>query len=91
VVALGVGIVSSVLAVSTKHKSDPYCVADACQARGAELRDTATTQADVATVSFIAAGALLGGALATYLLVPGSERAPTAGLHLTPVGVAASF
>lgn len=91
VVALGVGIVSSVLAVSTKHKSDSECIADACRPRGAELRETATTQADVATVSFIAAGALLGGALATYLLAPGSERAPTAGLRITPLGVAARF
>lgn len=84
VVALGVGVVSGLLALAAKQDSKRNCEGDFCNAEGTDSRETALTHADVASVSFIAGGALLAAGAITFFLAPGGEHPPEQALRVTP-------
>ncbi len=78
VAALGVGIVSGVVAASRKHESEAHCAVEGhtCDPSGAALLHEANTAAWVSDVGFgVGIGAL---AVATYLVVSELRRAPAA-------------
>jgi hypothetical protein len=78
VIGAGVGVTFGVLALNENAAAKRHggCSADGCTTPDALAhRNSAVARADVATVSFIGAGVLLGAGLLTYLLGPGEERA----------------
>lgn len=77
IVALGVGGVFTGLAVAANEESEKWCP-DGCSPRGVELRNTAMTNGNVATVAFVVGSAALVGALATWLWLDG-DAGSTAG------------
>ena len=83
VIGVGLGVTFSVLALNADSDSKAHCDGNACDATGLSRRKTALSHADAATVSLIAAGALLGAGLITFLAAPGQER-EHAGLQLRP-------
>lgn len=74
VVAAGLGTAFSIVAGNENATSKPLCPAGGCDSRGYELRKSALKHADVASVSFVVAGVLLGAAVATYLTAPLPEQ-----------------
>jgi hypothetical protein len=82
-VGVGVGATFGMMARSTYEDSKEDCQPDApnrCGPRGVELRNEAIGKGDVATVAFIAGGALLAGAGVLWLVDRPSE--PRSGLAL---------
>jgi hypothetical protein len=59
VVALGVGSAFGLMAISDDAASDEDCEGNVCNPEGARLRNDARDKGDIATVGFIAGGALL--------------------------------
>jgi len=84
VVAFGVGVTSGLLALSAKSKSDHDCDGDVCNSTGSALRDTAVTRADIASIGFIAGGALLAAGAITFFLAPGPERPSSGEVSVRP-------
>jgi hypothetical protein len=78
VVALGVGVTFSVLAANANSDSKSDCSGNECNQKGFATRNTALHRADAATVSFVAAGVLLGAGAVLYFAMPALERSPTA-------------
>lgn len=74
VVGFGVGVTAGLLALSAKSDSERNCDGDACNARGEARRDTALARADIATVGFVAGGALLAAGAITFFLATDPER-----------------
>jgi hypothetical protein len=83
VAAFGVGLAAGLLALSAKSDSDEHCDGNTCTPAGTAERKTAVTRADIASVGFIAGGALLAAATITFFLAPDPER-PSAQLSLRP-------
>lgn len=86
VLALGTGAVLSVLALQKKSDSKANCEGDMCNAAGLEQRKAAVSRADGATISFIAAGALLGTGAILFFTAPRPREvevgwAPAVGPH----------
>jgi len=88
VVALGVGTAVGFAAKSTADDAD--CDAqDVCSQAGVDDRASAVTQGNVATVVFIAGGAVVLGGLTLWLTAPSTESASGASRGAGPaVGVA---
>jgi hypothetical protein len=84
VVAFGVGVTAGLLALSAKSESDHNCDGDVCNAAGSEQRDTAVMRADVASVGFIAGGALLAAGAVTFFLAPDPEHASEHAVRVQP-------
>jgi tetratricopeptide (TPR) repeat protein len=77
VVALAVGAVFGVLAISNDHEADPDCPMDVCNAKGRAANEAAVRDARIADVA-LGAG-LVGAGIATYLyLTRGPAAAPKA-------------
>jgi tetratricopeptide (TPR) repeat protein len=68
VIGLGVGATFGLMALDAKSDARAHCELNQCDAEGVDNRDRALANADVASVSFIAGGALAGGALVLFLL-----------------------
>jgi hypothetical protein len=84
VVALGVGVTAGLLALSAKSESDSNCDGDVCNSTGSAQRDTAVARADIASVGFIAGGALLAAGALTFVLAPDPERSTEHALRVQP-------
>jgi hypothetical protein len=84
VVALGVGVTAGLLALSAKSDSDRNCDGDVCNATGSDQRDKAVTRADIASVGFIAGGALLAAGAITFFLAPDPQRSTERVLRVVP-------
>ena len=74
VVAAGVGTGFSIAALNDRSASNRDCDATGCGPSGLEHRERALSRADVATVSFASAGALLLAGALTFVLAPNRER-----------------
>jgi hypothetical protein len=74
VAAFGVGLTAGLLALSAKSDSDHNCDGDVCNATGSAQRDAAVTRADIASIGFIAGGALLAAGAITFFLAPAPEH-----------------
>jgi hypothetical protein len=71
---MGTGGALALSARSTFDESRPFCNGDRCDARGMDLRDSAITRADVATVVFgVGLVAAIGGVV-LWLTAPTRER-----------------
>jgi tetratricopeptide (TPR) repeat protein len=82
VVALGAGAFFGLKAGSTYDDAIAQCnAAHQCQQSGLDLADTATSQATISTVSFVAGGVLLAGGAVLYFTAP--RGAPTTGTRGT--------
>jgi hypothetical protein len=68
IVALGVGGYFGVRAISKNNDSKPGCDGNACDPDAKQARLDAISAAQVATVAFIAGGALLAGGVALFVL-----------------------
>jgi hypothetical protein len=55
-----------------------------CNATGSDQRDTAVTRADIASVGFIAGGALLAAGAITFFLAPDPEQTTERALRVLP-------
>jgi hypothetical protein len=87
VVGLGVGAVFAMKALSTYKDSKTYCRSDnpnLCQTEGYSKREDARSQGNVATISFIAGGALLTAATVVWRVEAGGSPKPTAAARLRP-------
>jgi hypothetical protein len=84
VVAFGIGTTSGLLALSAKSDSDHNCDGERCDPKGAAARDTAVARADIASVAFIAGGALITAGAITFFLAPDPERPVSGQLSLRP-------
>jgi tetratricopeptide (TPR) repeat protein len=85
VLSLGAAATFTGLMLSKNASSnDGHCNGLGCDPRGMELRDSARTFGDVASVTAVAGAVLLGAGVVTYLMGGSQERAPVR------VGVAAS-
>ncbi|MBL8613773.1 MAG: hypothetical protein JNL38_40915 [Myxococcales bacterium] len=76
--AIGVGV-GAYFGLAAKSRSDDaasHCAGSACDATGLELRDSARSRADVATVAFLAGGLTLVIGAAVWLLAPSGKAAP---------------
>jgi tetratricopeptide (TPR) repeat protein len=83
VIGVGIGTAFAILALSANNASKDGCSNDVCDAGALAERRRALARADVATVAFIAGGALLGAGAAVYFTAPKREQRSTA-LQLTP-------
>jgi hypothetical protein len=90
VVALGVGIVFGVKAISKNDEAMALCPASPrCDdPAGVTLTDDAKSAATVSTVTFIAGGVLVAGGVALYLTAPSSSPAKAARHPRVLVGTA---
>ena len=80
VVALAVGAVFGVLAISNDHAADPDCPMDVCNAKGHAANDAAVRDARISDVA-LGAG-VIGAGIATYLyLTSGRAAAPDVTAH----------
>jgi hypothetical protein len=76
VVALGVGAFFGLKAKSTHDDALTHCNAShQCDAEGLSRNDDAHSQATVATIAFVAAGALLAGGAAVFFTAPRTRTA----------------
>jgi tetratricopeptide (TPR) repeat protein len=80
VVAVGIGTVFGLRAISKRKDSDPLCPDDRCNQQGLALDHQAHTAAVVSDVTF-GAGLLAAGA-ATYLFLTSGDQAPVASTGL---------
>jgi hypothetical protein len=84
VVSLGISLAFTLAAKSRYDSSSSHCSANnGCDAMGLAARRTADTDADVATGTVIAGGALVAGGLALWLLAP-RDRPQRSGIVLLP-------
>jgi len=74
IVAAGIGTGFAVAALNDRSASNRDCDASGCGPNGLALRERALSRADVATVSFASAGALLVAGALTFVLAPNKER-----------------
>lgn len=83
VVAIGIGIGTGLAARSKTSDIESHCPNDVCPSREtydlAGERTSAKTLGTVADVSFIGGGALIGGAVIWYLLMPKAPSSRTTG------------
>jgi len=80
-VAAGVGTYFGVRALSNRSGAPGTCTGDVCDPVGTQVRRGAVSDGNVSTGFFIGAGALLGGAVVTWLVgAPRSSAAIRAGL-----------
>ncbi|MES1173772.1 MAG: hypothetical protein ABUL62_05535 [Myxococcales bacterium] len=87
VVGLGVGSVFGLKARATNKDSKALCNSsntNSCSADGVSKRNDALSQGNVATVGFIAGGALLAAAVVVWRVEAGSSPKPTAASRLRP-------
>ncbi len=96
VLGIGVGTFFGLRSMSKRSDANAECNdANYCTDAGIRARNDAITAGNVATVGFIAGGALLAGGIALYLTAPKGD-APANGnatsfrLHAGPLGVSAS-
>jgi len=87
-VAVGVGTIAGILAITKSNQSDSRC-SPRCNDEGYSLNREAKTAADVSTVSFIIGAVALGAGV--ILLVTSRPSAATATSHRTRVGAASGF
>lgn len=86
VAAGGVALGFSLAALHENDVSKRSCpAATSCDAAGRDARKSALSHADVATVSAIAAGALVVSGAVCFLAASGGSERETASWHITPV------
>jgi hypothetical protein len=87
VVGVGVGTVFALQAISTNKESKALCRPDnpnLCQSEGYSKREDARSQGNVATIGFVAGGALLAAAAVVWRVEAGASPKPTATSRLRP-------
>lgn len=99
IAAAGAGATFSILALNDNSASKRGCSGDSCtDANSFRQRQRAASRADVATVSLIAAAALISAGAALYLATPVAEQKqsawqvqPALGPHLAAVSLSGAF
>jgi hypothetical protein len=89
VLGVGASFVLGFLAKSKYDDAGPFCDASGCEPRGLELRHSAVTRGEVATVMFgVGALAMAGGAV-LWLTAPKAPSHPAVGVGVTREGIVA--
>jgi hypothetical protein len=87
-VALGSGVILSVVASSTQADANAICPGVQCgSAQAVRLSSRAVTLADFATVSFAVFGVALAGAAVLWIAGSASEPTASAEIALSPTGI----
>jgi hypothetical protein len=83
---LGLGVGLGLAAKARFDSSEPHCEGGQCDAEGVELRDSAVTRGNFATVVFVLGAATVAGGVALWIVAP-SATEPSAGVALAPGGL----
>lgn len=90
VVALGVGAFMGFRAIGSLDDSKAHCGDKTCDREGLDLRDTSQSQANVATILFVASGLALASGAVLWLTAPRASSSASAhprGLAVVPAAM----